>query len=595
MTALVALFLLFAVAQYCAAATTWTVTSDADSGEGTLRETLANAADGDTIMFSLTEQTTIMLTEGPLQVHKSISILGPGQDQLTVDAEQLDRVFYIAPEKIVLISGVTIANGKTSDKDGGGVYNEGTLTLNDCTLTANQADGGGAVSNKGTLTLTGCTLSENKAVRQGGAVYSEGTLTLTGCTLSDNIVSGDYDPGDDWVATGSGGAISFRSVQGMGVSDVSLTLDRCTLSRNIASGVNALGGAIFVCVYPFMPPITVMVMNSTLEGNTASGDTLAYGGAIVNGLIEYPDADTGGNVIIQNCTFSGNSALGGTHGGIAGAIINVRGSLTVDNSTLVDNYDNYGKSDDPENNPCSGILNLLGPLKIKNTILANDPSGMNLMSFQGGGESLVEDLGFNLCTDDCGGFLDLGTDLLNTDPMLGPLQDNGGPTWTHALLEDSPAIDTADSTDSTSALVESDQRGVARPQGEYNDIGAFELEGSGFEYEWSGVLPPINPDGTSVFKAGSTVPVKFMLTGSSAGITDLEATLSYTKIANGSPGAVNESVSTSAATTGNLFRYDSASETYIFNWSTKGLPLNTYRLYIDLGDGVGRSVDVGLK
>ncbi len=114
-------------------------------------------------------------------------------------------------------------------------------------------------------------------------------------------------------------------------------------------------------------------------------------------------------------------------------------------------------------------------------------------------------------------------------------------------------------------------------------------------YSWSGVLPPLNTDGTSVFKAGATVPVKFMLTGASAGITDLVATLSYTLISSGVVGAINETISTSAATTGNLFRYDSTAGQYIFNWSTKGLTRGTYQLFIDLGDGVEHTVDVGLR
>jgi len=110
-----------------------------------------------------------------------------------------------------------------------------------------------------------------------------------------------------------------------------------------------------------------------------------------------------------------------------------------------------------------------------------------------------------------------------------------------------------------------------------------------------GGLQPINSDGTSVFKAGSTVPVKFKLTGGSAGITDLQPTLSYARISNGVVGSVNETVSTSAATTGNLFRYDPTARQYIFNWSTKGLAPGTYRLFINLGDGVEHTVDVGLR
>jgi uncharacterized repeat protein (TIGR03803 family) len=112
-------------------------------------------------------------------------------------------------------------------------------------------------------------------------------------------------------------------------------------------------------------------------------------------------------------------------------------------------------------------------------------------------------------------------------------------------------------------------------------------------YLWSGVLPPINPDGSSVFKQGSTIPVKFRLTGASAGITDLVANLSYELIGT-TDGAVNEAISTSAADMGNQFRY--ADGQYIFNMATKGMTAGArYRLIIDLHDGVSRSVIIGLK
>jgi hypothetical protein len=110
---------------------------------------------------------------------------------------------------------------------------------------------------------------------------------------------------------------------------------------------------------------------------------------------------------------------------------------------------------------------------------------------------------------------------------------------------------------------------------------------------WSGILQPINIDGSSVFKAGSTIPVKFALTGDSACITSLAATLAYAKGSDGVAGEVNEAVSTSAATTGNLFRYTDGQ--YLFNWNTKGLAIGTYELQIDLGDGVTHTVRLGLK
>ena len=79
--------------------------------------------------------------------------------------------------------------------------------------------------------------------------------------------------------------------------------------------------------------------------------------------------------------------------------------------------------------------------------------------------------GHNLDSDNTCNLSSVG-DLPNTDPLLGPLQDNGGPTETHALLPESPAIDAGDNA----ACPSTDQRGIIRPQGSACDIGAFELE-----------------------------------------------------------------------------------------------------------------------
>jgi len=112
---------------------------------------------------------------------------------------------------------------------------------------------------------------------------------------------------------------------------------------------------------------------------------------------------------------------------------------------------------------------------------------------------------------------------------------------------------------------------------------------------WSNVLQPINVDGSSIFKLGSTVPVKFQLTGASAGINNLVARLYLQRIGPGATGTVLEAISTSNATTGNLFRYDATSGQYIFNLNTKTLSAGTYKLRIDLGDGVLRTVNITLK
>src|SRR5262249_11750996 len=108
-------------------------------------------------------------------------------------------------------------------------------------------------------------------------------------------------------------------------------------------------------------------------------------------------------------------------------------------------------------------------------------------------------------------------------------------------------------------------------------------------------LQPINPDGSSIFKKGSTVPVKFMLQGVSAGITNLVAKLTAAKVSNGIEGTALEAVSTSAADTGNQFRYDPSCNQSIFNLSTKSLTTGTWSLRADLGDGVTHQVNISLK
>ncbi len=117
-----------------------------------------------------------------------------------------------------------------------------------------------------------------------------------------------------------------------------------------------------------------------------------------------------------------------------------------------------------------------------------------------------------------------------------------------------------------------------------------------FTYTWSGYLQPINTDGSSIFKLGRTVPVKFQLTGTSAEITNAVARLTIAQVSNNVIGTYMEASSTSAADSGNQFRYDPTSGQYIFNLGTSGLSTGTYELNVDLGDGVqNRTVLISLK
>jgi len=110
---------------------------------------------------------------------------------------------------------------------------------------------------------------------------------------------------------------------------------------------------------------------------------------------------------------------------------------------------------------------------------------------------------------------------------------------------------------------------------------------------WSNVLQPINADNSSIFKLGSTIPVKFQLTGASANVTNLGATIFVAQMSGGIVGTEVEPESTSAADTGNTFRYSNGQ--YIFNLNTRNLSQGTWQIRIDLLDGVSHTVLISLR
>jgi hypothetical protein len=114
-------------------------------------------------------------------------------------------------------------------------------------------------------------------------------------------------------------------------------------------------------------------------------------------------------------------------------------------------------------------------------------------------------------------------------------------------------------------------------------------------FSWTGVLAPVNVNGMSIFKIGRTVPVKFALSGASSGIADLVARISLAKVSDGILGVIEEPTSTSAADTGNLFRYDGASKQYVYNLATAGLEPGTWAILIEFGDGVIRQTLVSFR
>ena len=173
--AILSTVLCFCVSTMPARAATITVTNTNDSGPGSLRQALRGANDGDTINFAVTG--TITLTSGGLPVNKSLTISGPGKDQLSIDGNQASLVFGIFPDKTATISGLSIRNGQA------GIWNErGTLTVSNCAVSGNSEVG---LCNDGMLTVSNCVVSGNS----GGGIFSRygpGVLTVIYCDVSGN-------------------------------------------------------------------------------------------------------------------------------------------------------------------------------------------------------------------------------------------------------------------------------------------------------------------------------------------------------------------------------------------------------------------------
>jgi hypothetical protein len=114
-----------------------------------------------------------------------------------------------------------------------------------------------------------------------------------------------------------------------------------------------------------------------------------------------------------------------------------------------------------------------GGAYIKNTIFKVSPGGHSIVS--DGFSTIISD-GYNLTSDDGASYLNGPRDQINTDPQLGLLQDNGGPTFTHALLPGSPAIDAGDPNFVPPPLYDQRGPGFDRVRGDRIDIGSFEVQ-----------------------------------------------------------------------------------------------------------------------
>ncbi len=424
---------------------TVTDTSDNPNDTGSLRYAVDQATSGTTIQFAPNVTGTITLTNGTLDINKSLNIIGPGAGTLAISGNNNRRVFKVEANVTASISGLTITQGNvhgyiSNTEYGGALYNLGTVNLNNVNISNNYAvEGAGGIFNYGSarLTMTNCTVSGNsvsdsRGSDAGGGLLNAGraTLTMLNCTISDN-------------ASFNGGGVYNVSYSG-----ATTTLTNCTVTGNTAK--QSGGGVMNV----FSPAGSIELGNGPAAIRNAGG-AMSFG--------SFGSATANPGMVLTNCTISGNKAYAG--GGVYDA-----GSATTDLTACTVSNNVVGRSGGGlvVNAPLTG--GPYGNATLSDTIVAGNnttsavasdiSSEMNVLGTynligNGGSGGLVNGVGGNI----------VGV----ADPGLGALGSYGGPTQTMALLPGSKALGTGN----PAAVTGTDQRGF-RLDMPRRDIGAFQ-------------------------------------------------------------------------------------------------------------------------
>jgi len=393
------------------------VTSCDDDGPGTLRQAYRNAVTGDNIDLTQLTCSTITLTSGALEdspTAAEVTLQGPGKYLLTVDGGNADRVLIHRGGDTLHISGMTIKNGSYT-----GVY------------------GGGCIYSETNVELfdtlvTGCSKHGTGAdTAFGGAVYARRAAAMFASQIRDNHVDAD--------SANSAGA---------GVWADAVNVSASTISGNTASSADgthyARGGGVFSLT-------ETEISYATITDNEA----ISGAGVFLVGAAAY-------TMRIRNSTISGNRASGA-----GGGVYAKYQPFAVANSTIAENTAGaqYG----------AGLF-LAYATELESTIVANNTSQNGTFESDIGSPYAIAITGANNLV--LASNLPLPADTIAQDPMLGPLQDNGGSTMTHALLPGSPAIDHGNNIngyqfDQRLFVLDTSQP-YERVVGPAADIGAFE-------------------------------------------------------------------------------------------------------------------------
>lgn len=447
-----------------------TVTSLADSGPGSLRDTVAASSAGDTIQFAVSGK---ILLSSAITINHSLFLQGPGAGLLTVDANHVDRAFVTSGSSTNTISGMTITNGYMAGangvdggigqngSDGGGayggaIYDGGAwLILSNCWLVGNTVEGG--AGGRGGPNVIGATYFRpgnggSGGLGEGGAVYTMSFVRVDvfNCTFSDNrAVGGVGGKGGTNVASsldtgGTGGQGGAGQAGALQSTSAFLTFFvNCTLSANrTGGGQGGVGG------------------DNTDNGSGGTGGTGGSGGG---GAVATPNA-----LSLTLCTVVSNLALAGV-GGPGGS-----GGTT-------------GANGNPGGGTGGGLVGytLTCNNPICSTILADNFASTScsnyFMALRDDGNNFIGSDDYTSCP--WGPTSQVGTIPAPIHPQLGPLAQNGGGMPTHATTLTSPVTDAGSSSCFIGLMT--DERGAPRTYdfasvpntfgSDGTDIGAFEL------------------------------------------------------------------------------------------------------------------------
>jgi predicted outer membrane repeat protein len=400
-----------------------------------------------------------------------------------------DGTGLVTVENSTFAKNAALAASVLSSGEGGGLHSNsvGDVVVTGGAFTENTARSGGGLSNEGggTLEIAGTRFAANHAEEQGGGILIQsGAVRL----LNIDVIGNSADS-----AIEAGGGISYQGDKLASIGETAAIEDsriRDNKAKGPGGGIDSRGDG------------PLAITTTTISGNTAGmgggihhvGDApLELGRSTVAGNF----AESGGGVFsdgdgeasLRNTTVSGNRA--GQFGG--GLLVSSR--LTITSSTVAGNTAAVGGGI----NNGGGDLVGDGSVFLTNTIVANSPTGGNCAG-------TITSAGGNLDSANTCRLSEL-SDQPGTDPRLGPLADNGGPTRTHALMAASPAQERAVCTEADPCPPE-DQRGLDRPQFEGFDVGAYESElapgGAGDSQPCAGRTErPVRPDFDSWVKQSS--------------------------------------------------------------------------------------------